>query len=202
MAGMASNTNTVKRRTGGRSARVQNAVYAAVGKLMANQRPDDITIPMVAELAEVNPTSIYRRWGDIDALLEEVAVAAFTRKEEELPDTGSLEGDLLAWADTIAEDITRPHRTRYLRAMVAARDGVLDMCPTWSSRQEQATELLGREHGHDGGVPSVEQVVDHVIAPLYHHVVFGMPVDDAYAERLVHDVLSMSRHTDTKRGKR
>ena len=34
-----------------------------------------MTIPEVAELAGVNPTSIYRRWGTIDALLGEVAVA-------------------------------------------------------------------------------------------------------------------------------
>merc|ERR1711969_233232 len=48
-----------------------------------------MTIPEVAELAEVNPTSIYRRWGSIEALLGEVAVAALTQGEP-LPDTRDL----------------------------------------------------------------------------------------------------------------
>lgn len=185
----------VKRRPGGRSARVQDAVYSAVGKLMATQRPDLITVPMVADLAEVNPTSVYRRWGDIDKLLEEVAVAAFTREEETLPDTGSLEGDLREWARVITDDIVRPRRTRYLRAMVNARDGVLlDACPCWTARREQLGEMISRARARGETTPSVEQVLDHVIAPLYHHVVFAMPTDAAYAERLVSDVLSMRSH--------
>ena len=39
----------------------------------------------------------------------------------------------------------------------------------------------------------VEQILDHVISPLYHHVAFALEVDDAYARRLVSDVLAMSR---------
>lgn len=195
---MSTQSTPVKRRPGGRSARVQDAVYSAVGKLMATQRPDQITIPMVAELAAVNPTSVYRRWGDIDALLEEVAVAAFTREDETLPDTGSLEGDLREWAGVIAEDIVRPHRTRYLRAMVNARDGVLlEGCPCWTARREQLAEMISRARARDERTPSVEQVLDHVIAPLYHHVVFAIPADAAYAERLVSDVLSMRSNRTT-----
>lgn len=189
---MPTKSTPVKRRPGGRSARVQDAVYSAVGELMATKRPDQITVPMVAELAGVNPTSVYRRWGDVDALLEEVAVAVFTREDEKLPDTGSLSGDLGAWAGSIAEDIVRPHRTRYLRAMVNARDGVLASgCPCWNARREQLAEMISRARTRGEEAPSVEQVLDHVIAPLYHHVVFAMPVDRTYAERLVGDVLSM-----------
>lgn len=189
---MSTKSTSVKRRPGGRSARVQDAVHSAVGELMATRRPDQITIPMVAESAGVNATSVYRRWGGIEALLEEVAVAAFTREDEQLPDTGSLAGDLREWARVIAEDIVRPHRTRYLRAMTSARDGVLaDECPCWAARREQAAEMIARGHARGEQSPSVRQVLEHVIAPLYHHVVFAMPVDAAYAEALVDDVLSM-----------
>lgn len=179
---------------------MQDAVYSAVGELMASKRPDEITVPMVAEIAEVNPTSVYRRWGDIDTLLEEVAVAAFTREDEPLPDTGTLDEDLRTWASTIAEDIARPHRTRYLRAMVKARDGVLqDGCPCWDARRVQLTGMIGRARTRGEGAPTVDQVLDHVIAPLYHHVVFAMRVDAAYAERLVSDVMTMRPAADTQR---
>jgi len=191
---MSTKSTPVKRRPGGRSARVQDAVHSAVGELMGTMRPDQITIPMVAERAGVNPTSVYRRWGDIDALLEEVAVAAFTGDDETLPDTGSLEGDLREWATVIADDIVRPHRSRYLRAMTAARDGVLDDgCPCWTARREQVAEMISRARVRDERTPSVEQVMLHVIAPLYHHVVFALPVDAALAGRLVDDVLAMGR---------
>lgn len=188
---MSNSPATPQRRTGGRSARVRDAVYVAVGTLMAAHRPDRITIPMVAEVADVNPTSLYRRWGDIDALLEEVAVAVFTRADEPVPDTGSFAEDLMRWGRAIAEDISRPQRTRYLRALVTARDGVLETCPCWSARQEQVAEMIARARGRDETTPSVEQVLDHVVAPLYHHVVFGMAVGEDYPKRLVSDVLSM-----------
>ena len=57
------------RRPGGRSARVQSAVFTAVGQLVGAGQRETMTIPQVADLAGVNPTSIYRRWGSIDALL-------------------------------------------------------------------------------------------------------------------------------------
>ncbi|GAB3580646.1 TetR/AcrR family transcriptional regulator [Calidifontibacter terrae] len=186
-------TETPARRPGGRSARVQESVYTAVGQLMAESKPDRITIPMVAQRADVNATSVYRRWGDIDALLEEVAVAALTREGDMLPDTGSIAGDLTAWATIIAEDIAQPKRTRYLRALVSARDGLVPECPCWGTRQQQSAEMIARARSRGEATPSVEQVLDHVIAPLYHHVVFGLPIDAAYAERLVRDVLVLAR---------
>ncbi|WP_265447975.1 TetR/AcrR family transcriptional regulator [Flexivirga meconopsidis] len=199
---MATKTPEIRRRPGGRSARVQNAVYDAVGELMARERPDHITIPMVAERAGVNPTSVYRRWGDIDALLEEVAVAAFTRDDDEVPDTGTFSGDLREWALVISRDISRAHRTRYLRALVSARDGQVEQCPCWTSRQEQLAEMIVRARARDESTPGVEQVLNHVIAPLYHHVVFGLAVDDGFAQRLVGDVLSMApRHESARAAK-
>ncbi|WP_238421796.1 TetR/AcrR family transcriptional regulator [Gordonia sp. 'Campus'] len=179
------------RRPGGRSARVQSAVYTAVGQLVGAGSRETMTIPEVAELAGVNPTSIYRRWGTIDTLLGEVAVAALTQGEP-LPDTGTLVDDLSEWAQIIAADIGRPKRRAYLRAMVAARDELVDVCPCWEIRREQAEQMIARARGREESTPSVRQVLDHVIAPLYHHAVFGLPIDDDHVSALIADVLSMS----------
>lgn len=178
------------RRPGGRSARVQSAVYAAVGQLVGAGQRDTMTIPEVADLAGVNPTSIYRRWGSIDVLLGEVAVAALTQGEP-LPDTGVLREDVAEWARVIAADIGRPKRRAYLRAMVAARDDVVEVCPCWEIRREQAEEMIARARARGESAPSVRQLLDHVIAPLYHHAVFGLAVDDAYVAELIDDVVSM-----------
>ncbi|MEO9326550.1 TetR/AcrR family transcriptional regulator [Gordonia aurantiaca] len=184
------------RRPGGRSARVQSAVYTAVGQLVGAGQRETMTIPQVADLAGVNPTSIYRRWGSIDALLGEVAVAALTQGEP-LPDTGTLRGDIGEWARVIAADIGRPKRRAYLRAMVSARDDVVELCPCWEIRREQAQEMIARANGRGEATPSVRQVLDHVIAPLYHHAVFGLAVDEAYAAELVDDVLSIFARSAT-----
>ncbi|GAA2056171.1 TetR/AcrR family transcriptional regulator [Williamsia deligens] len=166
-------------------------MYAAVGELVSAGHRDSMTVPQVAERAGVNPTSIYRRWGTIDALLSEVAVAALTG-DEPLPDTGTVVGDLRDWAAIIAADITRPQRVVYLRAMVGARVGVPGSCPCWDIRLEQAARMLARGADRGESVPTVMQVLDHVIAPLYHHVAFGLEVDEEYAHRLVDDVVAMS----------
>ncbi len=169
---------------------MQSAVYAAVGQLVGAGQRDTMTIPEVADLAGVNPTSIYRRWGSIDALLGEVAVAALTQGEP-LPDTGVLRDDIAEWARVIAADIGRPKRRAYLRAMVAARDDVVEACPCWEIRREQAKEMIARASERGEATPSVRQLLDHVIAPLYHHAVFGLAVDDAYVAELVDDVVAM-----------
>ncbi|MFF0267063.1 TetR/AcrR family transcriptional regulator [Kribbella sp. NPDC004536] len=179
-------------RPGGRSNRVLTAIYTAVGELVG-QGADKISFPVIAERAGVNPTTLYRRWPDVNALLEDVAVAALTRDGESVPDTGSLEQDLTEWADVIARDITRPERARYLRAMVAARVDLVATCVVTDTRREQAAEMVRRAHERGEQPPTVQQILDHVVAPLYYNVVFALPLDDDHAHRLVHDVLAMVR---------
>ena len=130
-------------RPGGRSSRVLTAIYEAVGQLVG-EGAERITFPVVAERAGVNPTTLYRRWGNVSALLEDVAVAALTQDGESLPDTGSLARDLTEWANVIARDITRPERVRYLRAMVGARVDIVSHCAVTEARREQAAEMVGR----------------------------------------------------------
>lgn len=171
---------------------MRNAIYAAVGELMA-EGASKISFPVIAERAGVNPTTLYRRWADVDALLEEVSVAALTRDGESVPDTGSLEGDLIEWARVIAADITRPQRTRYLRSMVSARPDLVASCPVMDTRREQASEMVLRAERRAESSPTVAQILDHVIAPLYHRIAFALPMEHDYADQLVRDVMTMIR---------
>jgi AcrR family transcriptional regulator len=188
-------TGTRARRPGGRSARVRDAVYAAVGQLVAQGHRETMTIPQIAERAGVNPTSIYRRWGSIESLAAEVAVAALTEDGAELPDTGTIADDLRRWAPSIAEDIERPARIVYLRALVYTRVGIVDSCPCWQQRIEQAEAMIARACERGEHTPTPQQVLDHVIAPLYHHAVFGLAGGPGYASTLVDDLLALSRPT-------
>ena len=62
------------RRTGGRSARVQESIHAAVRALLEERDRADLTVPQIAARAGVTPSTIYRRWGDLSALLADVAL--------------------------------------------------------------------------------------------------------------------------------
>lgn len=182
---------THERRPGGRSSRVLAAIHTAVGELVG-EGAEKITFPVIAERAGVNPTTLYRRWDDVSALLEEATVAALTGDHESPPDTGSLSGDLTAWADLIAADITRPERVRYLRAMVSSRADLWARCLVTELRLEQAGSVVSRAKQRAERTPTAQQILDHVVAPLYYRVVFALPVDQDYAPRLVRDVMAMA----------
>src|SRR4029450_1911827 len=72
----------------------------------------------VAGGARVPAHSLYRRWGDVRALMMEVAVEKLMR-ERPLPDTGSLRSDLLAWARPIATSLAPPDGSPFFRAVIA-----------------------------------------------------------------------------------
>ena len=97
------------------------------------------------------------------------------------------------WADVIVSDITRPQRVRYLRATASARTEIVSSCPVMDKRREQALEMVDRAGERGERAPTVSQILDHIIAPLYHHVAFALPVDHEYARQLVRHVLAMVR---------
>ena len=61
------------RRPGGRTAAVSNAIRAAVEELAAEKGLERVTIPLVAERAGVNPTTVYRRWPDAATMINDLA---------------------------------------------------------------------------------------------------------------------------------
>ena len=91
-------------RPGGR-ARVQAAVHQAVRELQG-------TGPRWADGAcgggarGRDPSTIYRRWGDLSQLLADVAVEQL-QPEQAPPDTGSFYGDLLAWLEQYFDEMFR-----------------------------------------------------------------------------------------------
>ena len=65
-------TKPVNARPGGRAARVRAQVHRAVVELV-REGMADLTLPAVADRAGVSPSTLYRRWGSVPALLDDVA---------------------------------------------------------------------------------------------------------------------------------
>ena len=92
-------------RPGGRSARVQESVHRAVRELLEAHERSSVTVPMIAACAGVTPSTIYRRWGDLSVLLADVALTRM-RPDTEPANTGSLRGDLQAWAEQYLDEMS------------------------------------------------------------------------------------------------
>lgn len=179
-------TNTT--RPGGRSARVRAAVHRAVGELLAENPAEAVTLPLIASRAGVHPTTVYRRWGSLADLLNEVASSRFSG-DIVVPDSGSLREDLERWAVDVATDLADPDVLALMRATLGA-------CPEGGSacvadRHAQLEAMLERERSRGGTAPDLETAADALLGPLYYRAVFtGQPVDPDWVRGLVRTLLS------------
>lgn len=150
----------------------------------------------VAERAGVAPTSLYRRWRDVRALIAEAAVERLMR-EQPMPDTGSLRGDMVGWARAAAVRIGSDDSIllRALAANVVSGGGAEGQgrSEALRPRGQQIAAMLERARERGEVAPPAAEVLDHVLAPLYMRALFGSPVDADYAEKLVDRLLQPVR---------
>jgi len=185
------------RRPGGRTARVRDAVHDAVITLLQEKSVEELSIPAVAERSGVHQATIYRRWRSMPALLDDV-VAEHLARSAPLPDTGSLRGDLDAYAEGVARGLAGPFRVLVLRAAVVdIRPG--DTSPlsgTLTERSQQLQTMLDRARARGETPPTVNELVELVLAPLYFYALFSRPAGSAQARRLVDRLLAVSGEQD------
>src|SRR5580693_4679657 len=91
----------VRRRPGGRSARVRQSVLDATLTVLSEEGVDKLTVADIAERSGVHETSIRRRWGTKENLICD-ALLNYSEVHLPIPDTGSIRGDLGAFASELA----------------------------------------------------------------------------------------------------
>ncbi|MFB7176599.1 TetR/AcrR family transcriptional regulator [Streptomyces sp. NPDC056257] len=172
-------------RPGGRSARVQASVHTAVRELTAELGRDALTVPMIAQRAGVTPSTVYRRWGDLQELLSDVAVERL-RPETAPEDHGALPADLANWAEQFLDEMSSPAGRAYVRdALLGDPDGSnAGRCSAYAA--EQIGVILTRATERGERTPDVETVIDQIVAPIMYRLLFRpQGLDTAYAHRLV-----------------
>ncbi|MFD7428103.1 TetR/AcrR family transcriptional regulator [Streptomyces sp. NPDC059818] len=180
------------RRPGGRSARVGAQVHEAVTALISERGYGHFTVGEVAARAGVADSNVYRRWGSLENLLSEVALTRLDAQSP-MPDTGSVAGDLHAYAANVAREITGPDGLALVRLAVAltstgqqgrqARDSIRD------ERTRQLQSMLDRAVERGERAPAALDVLDHILAPMYIRVLFGMELTPDYVDGLVDRLL-------------
>ncbi|MFE5701818.1 TetR family transcriptional regulator [Rhodococcus sp. ACS1] len=175
-------------RPGGRSARIQQAVHASTRKLLDERDRADITVPMIAADAGITPSTIYRRWGDITEVFADVAIERL-RPDTPPRETGSVRGDLVAWAQEYLEEMSSPVGRAALRDVVMSGETNPLQCATFCRTQIET--IVGRGEPVASGVQgAVEHVIDHVVAPIIYRILFDLdPLETDRVEVLVDQAL-------------
>jgi AcrR family transcriptional regulator len=189
---VAMNHGRTLQRPGGRSARVRSAVHDAVLDLLAERPWEEITVPLVAERSGVHQATLYRRWGTMPALLNDVVVERLATAAP-VPDTGSLREDVLRYTAMVAESLAEELVPLILRATVLEiRPGQpRSPSPGFLERERQLQAMLDRAEARGEPVPTLAELLELVVAPLYFYALFTTPVPATEAGRLVDRLLDL-----------
>lgn len=175
---------------------LQESVTAAITRAMFDQLAEvgyaRMSMDAVARRAGVGKAAVYRRWRSKEAMLIELVEAAVLRHLPDVPDTGSLAGDVRAFLDVIVEQAAEPRvrrialdvlveTTRTPELAAALRD-VVD-----KPRRTAAATVLTRavDRGELAAAVDLELGLDLLIAPLLIRLFrTADQIDDAYLARL------------------
>jgi AcrR family transcriptional regulator len=187
-------------RTGGRSARVREAVLAAVFSELIESGYAALSVEAVASRAGVNKTTIYRRWPTLDDLLVDALTTWSLDAIPPVMDTGSVDTDLLALGRELA-DLLNGGVGRQVAAFVL----------TAGLRSDHLREATRRYFDHQAlrAIPTVNQAIDRgelpantdanallttFRAPLFYRLVTtGDPIDEELITQAARVALTAAR---------
>jgi AcrR family transcriptional regulator len=156
-----------------------------------------LSIDAVAKRAGVGKAAVYRRWrSKLDmtmALVSKTAVAAI-----DVPDTGTLRGDVLQYLRTARDTLSHPMVRRIGPDLLAEAIRNPELASVLGEhvrepRRIKAAELFTRavERGQLPVGTDFDLALDLLAGPLYWRLaVMQLPVDDAYCEKLTDRIIA------------
>ena len=157
-------------RPGGRSERIQTAVHQAVKELQKNLEQSQITIPMIADKAGVTPSTIYRRWGDINQLFSDVALNEL-KPDMEPKDLGSFQLDITTWVEQYFEEYSSEVGQTLLRDLLYATESSnARKCETLIIQQLDI--IQARAKARSELAIENQEIIEAVIAPMLFRILF------------------------------
>ncbi|KPI12381.1 regulatory protein TetR [Actinobacteria bacterium OV450] len=170
--------------------------------LLSDAAGEELNIPAIAQRAGVNHTSVYRRWGSLDALLADTVTTRLER-DSPLKDTGTLRGDLIAWAEASVASMRTSEGRALVRAVVLSMPSGAqaqgERAGQFQRRMRSIEQIRERATARGEDPPPLEQILDQLIAPFYIRTIFGIDVPDTGYPQLLVDRL-LGRATDPEAG--
>ena len=177
-------------RPGGRAAQVVAAVHDATLALLEENGYEDLTIPDIANRAQVNKTTIYRRWPGKAELILDVALTRM-RAQVPLPDTGDLRRDLGALLRSITAAMATPFVQGLLQAIMSlgpAQAALDEPGRFWDERFLDNAALVERaiERGEISADADPRELLEMAVAPLFFRTLIrGQPLRDNEIDAVV-----------------
>jgi AcrR family transcriptional regulator len=190
-----STVNEPKRTSPKRGEARTRAILDATIALLADVGYDRMSMDMVATRAKASKATIYRHWPHKTALVLD-ALRSRGGMVSDLPDTGSLRGDLELYARESAAAAAGIAGSLVVGLLaVASHDPDLAAMLTQQFHYEQLPAITAlvdraRERGEVG--PDVDPLLVSEVLPgtlIMHLLVLRLPADEPFIHRLVDDVL-------------
>ena len=146
----------------------------ATAALLVEHGFDALSIDAVAERSGVHRTTVYRRWRDVGGLLADVLHDA-TRDAWSPPDTGSLDGDLVALNRELYAALTAdpPITTALIAASFRSPHAADALAAFWTDRYDRCAVIVRRaiERGEIPARTDPHRLLVAATAPLYFELV-------------------------------
>lgn len=183
----------VRKRPGGRAARIRAAVLAAARDEFDASGYGGLSAGRIAERAGVNRSTIHRRWNSLDALLADALV---DRAADAIPapDSGSTRDDLQLLLRAIASYITTDAARARIRAMVgdAARSPAIGALASsiWTTRFRVGEEVIARgaARGEIRDDMPPADIFATLVGPLYVRLLL---TDDRIDDQFINNIIGV-----------
>jgi AcrR family transcriptional regulator len=192
-------------RTGGRSARVVSEVLSATLELFAEHGYAGLSVEAVAVRANVNKTTIYRRWPTKADLLG-AALFSLRDEEPEAPNTGSLREDLCIVLRSFVARIETPRHRAIMHAFLlgATDPDILAIVRRMRAERPTIKHVIFERAVKRGELPKgsdLELIASALLGPVHTRASWKRePVDDAFIRGLVNLVVSGAAAGGARRG--
>ncbi|MFE5896926.1 TetR/AcrR family transcriptional regulator [Streptomyces sp. NPDC056488] len=162
------------RRPGGRAALVVAAVRRATEELLGEVGYEGLVLTEVAARAEVNKTTVYRRWPTKVDLVTDLFLSR-TAEQDIGRDTGSLVGDLAVLLEDIVDNVNSPAARAVLSVAIG---GMLDdeartaRTAFWAERFHRGATIVDRavERGELPPGTDARLLLEDACSPVYFRV--------------------------------
>ncbi len=184
-----------RRRTGGRSARIQAAVFEATIQFLQEQGYEALSFASIGERTGIHETTLYRRWKTKEQLVID-AVASQVAQDIPIPDTGALRSDLIQLLQLLRTFLQSTVGQALIQTGIAARNVPAISALSkdyWQRRSSLLRPLFERAiaRGELSPQTDIPLLFETLIGVFYVRLfLLGESLDETLPERMVDLVLS------------
>lgn len=174
-------------------------ILDAAASVMQERGYLDMSIEEVACRAKAGKQTVYRHFRSKPRLALEAYLHSAAQKVE-LPDTGSLAGDLEVYLGQLACSMSRPHKHQWLGGLVAECQADPELAVLFrenviAAKRKALTTVFQRgiARGEVHPEVDVDVLVDLVYGPMWYRLLISAaPLDEDFAHALARSVVAAS----------